>query len=87
MLHLHAADFEGAAQDVLKNKSPKIPNVGRTINRGTTAIHPEDVARGFEQERAQLPTHGIVQENGHVRVKMRIIRKSGESELQLVMTI
>ena len=65
VLHLQARDLEGAAQDVLHGERPKITDMGRTIDRGTAAIHPVDVTAGLREQRPLLAGHGVMQEHGH----------------------
>jgi hypothetical protein len=39
VLHLQAGDLEGAAQDVLHGEGAEIADVGRSVDRGSAAVH------------------------------------------------
>ena len=69
VLHPEASDLQGAPKDVLDGKGTEVTDMGRAINRGSAAIHPEERTVGLHQERPKLAAHGVMQENGHSRAK------------------
>ena len=65
VLHLQAGDLEGAAQDVLDGERAEVADVGRSVDRGSAAIHAIEVAAGLREQRPLLAGHGVMQEHGH----------------------
>jgi hypothetical protein len=66
VMHFEAAELEEAAQDVLKNESAVVADVGVVVDGGAAGVH-ADFAGLLRNERLGLAAEGVVELNiGHV---------------------
>ncbi len=73
----HSAHLEDPPQDVLQHETPEIPDMSRSVDRGTTAINPE----GFPIHRLQLTrlaSQGVEQTHGRALTAPPVLRKPRE---------